>query len=92
MKVIVSDWHTDIFPTDEEVKEHCKIGAGKDTCIWLLMGPDGWECCCLHRPHSLMSRWEKGETVAKRDGCEKVQNFSPMDASINYPEENIIEF
>jgi len=24
-------------------------------------------------------KWENGETVAKRNGCEKVKNFEPME-------------
>ncbi len=77
MKAIVYDWYTDIYPSDEEVKSLCKIGQGADTCIWLVMSPDGWECTCLHRPHALLDRWEKGLTVAKRNGCDPVNNFDP---------------
>ena len=78
MKAIVHSWYTDVFPTDEEVKEICKPGAGADTCSWLLMGPNGWECCCLNKNHSIVNRREKGEMIAMRDGCEKVKNFNPL--------------
>ena len=74
----ISDWHTDIYPTEEEVKEICKPGAGADTCSWLMMGMDGWQCCCLHAPQTIIDRREKGEMVAMRNGCEKVNNFSPI--------------
>jgi len=77
MKAIVEDWYTDIFPTDEEVKEFCKPGQGANTCIWLIMAPTGWECCCMHRPSALLDRWERGLTNAKRDGCDKVNHFNP---------------
>jgi len=80
MKAIVYDWYTDIFPTKEEIKIHCGIGQGADCCIWLIVGSQ-FECCCLHRPHTLLDRWEKGLTVAKRDGCDKVNNFSPTGKS-----------
>lgn len=78
MKAIISDDYTDIFPTNNEVTELCRPGAGADTCIWLIMGARGWECCCKHRPWSLLDRWKKGETNAKRDGCDKVESFHPF--------------
>ena len=77
MRAIVSDWYTDIQLSPEEFKEHCKPGAGAITCIWVLVGKDGFECCYYHRPHVLVDRWERGETHAKRDGCEKVKSFQP---------------
>ena len=76
MKAIVSDWSTQIFPTEREIKELCKIGAGADCCVWLVCGSE-FECTCLSKPHSLLDRWEKGLTVAKRNGCDKVNNFNP---------------
>ena len=77
MKAIIDAWHTDIFPTNEEVKELCKPGAGADTCSWLVMAPTGWECLCLHRPFAISDRRDKGTIVAMRDGCDKVNNFNP---------------
>jgi hypothetical protein len=78
MKAIVGDWYTDIFPTEKEIREVCRPGEGADTCVWLLCGPKGFECCALHINISLYERWKKGETVAKRDGCEIVHNFQPF--------------
>lgn len=78
MKAIIGSFATDIYPTDEEVKTLCKPGQGADTCVWLLMAPTGWECSCLNKPISLLERSRRGETVAKRDGCDKVKNFHPM--------------
>ena len=77
MKLIVYDWHTVICPTDEEIKEKelCNIGAGPDTCIWLVVSPDGFECTCLNKPHYLVERLEKGLTTAKKDGCDFVNNL-----------------
>lgn len=77
MKAFVSEWYTDIFQTEEEVKTLCKPGAGADTCIWILMGVNGWECSSKHRISGLVKRWKDGDTSAKRDGCDKVNNFNP---------------
>lgn len=77
MKAIVKDWHTEIFPTDKEISDICKPGT-EDACIWLTIGPLGWECVCLNKPHSLSSRFEKGETNAKRDGCDKVKKLDVL--------------
>jgi hypothetical protein len=77
MKAMVYDFHTDIYPTDEDVKELCRPGAGADTCSWLMIGPKGWECCCLNKPAILMERRENGSMVAQRDGCDKVYGFVP---------------
>jgi len=76
MKAIVHDWYTDIFPTDEDIKTLCKP-ATSDACVWLTCGSKGFECVYLHRPHVLLDRWSKGETNAKRDGCEQVKQFEP---------------
>jgi hypothetical protein len=76
MIAVVGDYFTDIFLTTDEVAEFCKPGEEANTCIWLLMGPGGWECCCHRKPSSLVARWENGETTAKRDGCEKVNKMS----------------
>lgn len=77
MKAIIHNCHTNIFPTDEEVEALCRPGKEADTCIWLLVGSKGFECSSLNKNHSLLERWRKGETVAKRDGCSKVNNFDP---------------
>ena len=85
MKAVIGDFTTDIYPTAEEVIELCKPGQGADTCIWLMMGADGWFCAYHNRQHvnlvgeSLESRWRRGATVAKRDGCEKVKTFNRFD-------------
>ena len=75
MKAIVYDFYTDIFLNTEEVTEHCKPGEGDNTCVWLTCGSNGWQCCKYHKPFQLIDRLEKGETTAKRDGCDKVNNF-----------------
>lgn len=79
MKVDVHDWYTDITLTPEEMKHLCKPGMGAETCIWLVLGAGGFECSCLHRNSSLADRWEKGETVAKWDGCDFVNNIDPTE-------------
>jgi hypothetical protein len=86
VKAVVYDWYTDVFPTENEIREFCLIGKGAETCIWLLVGVNGFECSCLHKPYALLERWEKGLTVAKRNGCEKVKNFNPseMDGEVQF--------
>lgn len=65
--------------TIEEVKKLCRPGAGADTCIWLVVGREGFECLCFNRDavsltgERLDERWRKGLTVAKRDGCDVVR-------------------
>lgn len=88
MKAIIHDFSTNIFPTDDEVKEHCRPGAGADTCSWLTMSPKGWECVCLDKPGYLMDRRDKGQMTAMRDGCDKVNAFNPG----AYDEESEVEF
>ena len=70
MKVDMQPSHTDIILDKEEVMAWCRPGEGDDTCIWLLVGPKGFECSVYHKPHVLLDRWQRGETNAKRDGCD----------------------
>ncbi len=79
MKAIIEDSHADIFQSNEEVKEFCHPGQMADTCVWLLMGPKGWECCYYHKHPALFDRWKNGQTNAKRDGCDKIKNFHPLE-------------
>ena len=78
MYAIVHDWNTEIFLNDTDVKEFCKPGAGADTCVWLCAGAKGFKCLSKNRPGILVDRWRNGDTHAKRDGCERVNNFSPI--------------
>ncbi len=88
MKAIVYDWYTDIYLTGEEVKQLCRPGQGTDTCSWLLVGVNGFECSYLHKPHVLMERRDKKQMVAMRDGCERVKRFNPfgIDGETQVPE------
>ena len=72
----VKDWYTDIYLTKEEIKssELCNIGQKEKTCIWLIVGPDGFECTYYHKPHALLDRFLEGKTIAKKDGCDFVKN------------------
>ena len=72
----VGHWSTNILLDDEEVKEFCKPGEEANTCIWLVLSGAGFECLYYNKPQALLDRWEKGLTVAKRDGCDKVRGFS----------------
>lgn len=63
----------------EEVMRLCRPGAGADTCIWLVVDQDGFECLYYNRNtgrnlhgETLEERWKKGLTVAKRNGCGKI--------------------
>ena len=79
MKAIVHNFRTEIFLSSDEVREYCKPGEGADTCVWLVAGLKGFECVAKNKILSLLDRWEKGLTVAKRDGCDKVKNWHPTE-------------
>lgn len=83
MKAIVHEAHTEIFPTDDEVRELCKPGAGADTCVMLVMGSGGWECCFHNRGPvlGLIDRAKAGESNAQRLGCARLERFSPAGLS-----------
>ena len=78
MKAIVYDAHTDIFPTDEEVKQVCKMGQGAECCVWLTVDARGFVCRAMNKPGILMDRFRDGKTGAKRDGCDIIRNWSPL--------------
>lgn len=92
MKAEIHDGYTSISPTIEEVKELCRPGEGADTCIWLAVGPNGFECLYYNRGGkslaggTLEERWKRGLTVAKRDGCSKVRSAKPI------PHGTVMEF
>jgi len=77
MKAVIGDYQTNIYLSGDEFKEYCKPGEGENTCIWALVGANGFECCYYNRPYPLVKRWRDGFTVAKRDGCGKVIEFDP---------------
>lgn len=79
MKAIVHGCYTEIFPTNEEIGEHCKIGQGADCCIFLIVGSQ-FECCYHNRlgMGDMLERSRAGLTHARREGCEKVKNWSPL--------------
>jgi len=66
----------------EEALKLCQPGAGADTCIWLVVSGNGFECLYYNRKEgrnlegeTLEERWKKGLTVAKRDGCNVVRRL-----------------
>ena len=80
MRVKKKETYTEIFLDREEAIKLCRPGAGADTCIWLVVGADGFECLYYHRHEghnlegeTLEQRWKAGKTVAKRDGCDVVR-------------------
>jgi len=75
MRVVERDGQTVISLGVEEMKELCKPGEGADTCIWVLVSKHGFECSYYNRPTGLAARWIKRQTVAQRDGCQKVKEM-----------------
>lgn len=75
MKLIVKEWSTDILLSKAEVDHFCGVGQGADCCSWLLAGADGFECCCLNKPMTLIDRHNNKQMVALRDGCDFVNNL-----------------
>ena len=73
MKLEKGDFGTAIFLDSDELKKLCRPGAGADTCVWAMIGNRGPECGYYNRHPELVRRWEVGETVAKRDGCDVVK-------------------
>ena len=65
----------------DEVEKLCRIGAGADTCIWLVWGENNFECLFFNRRvpaitgEILEDRWKAGLTVAKRDGCDEIRKY-----------------
>ncbi len=58
------------FLTEEYVNEFCKPGKGKETCRYLTMSPDGWDCekgTSLGR--QLDERVEANTMNAQGDNC-----------------------
>ena len=64
MKVIIGEYSSEVFPTNEDVQDICKVGQGADTCMFLTMGSTGWQCVALDwRMRSWLSlrllKWEQ---------------------------------
>ena len=55
----------------EHVENVCKPGKGGDTCRYLVMGAEGWECV-KNAPMSVLldARVESESIVARGDNCE----------------------
>ena len=69
----------------EEALRLCRPGAGADTCIWVVVGKDGFECLYFNRDEghnlegeTLEERWKAGKTVAKRDGCDEIKSIETI--------------
>jgi len=58
-----------------DVLDLCKPGESSNTCIWLMVGPEGFECHYYNRSTGLVERWCNRLTVAERDGCDKVKDL-----------------
>ena len=72
-----------IFLSRNEAITLCKLGQGADTCVWLMSGKGGLACHYYNRPTGLVSRWNQGLTVAKRNGCPEVR---ALELTIKYVE------
>ncbi|MBA7589022.1 hypothetical protein ES708_31095 [subsurface metagenome] len=81
MKVRIVEGKYLVSLKKEEMLRLCRPGAGADTCIWLVVGAEGFECLyfCREVPNllgeTLKDRWEAGKTVAKRDGCPEIETM-----------------
>lgn len=73
MKATIYKSYTEIELTREEVQA-CKGTGGADRCIWLI---DSGECLYHNRPPVLVAKLRDGDTVGKRDGCDRVKSFDP---------------
>ena len=80
MRAVVYPFHVAVFPDKDEVKRLCRIAQGADTCIFLVAGPSGFECHGLNKMPimSVIDRAERGETNARRMGCDEVLTFNPL--------------
>lgn len=78
MRAVVYDFHTEIFPDREDIEKLCKIGHGADTCIFLTVSGNGFECHGLNKQPiwSLIKRARRGETNAQREGCNTVNHWT----------------
>ena len=82
MKAIIGSSTIEIHPNFEDVRDHCKIGQGAKTCMWLLIGKDGWECAGFGRPQPPSSGQIRSEkSGGKQNGCDKVNGFKPSGVS-----------
>ena len=82
MRVVIGAYSCEIFPTDEDVHNVCKIGQGKDTCIFLTMGAKGWSCVALDWQMRMQLEDRADEKQGRpmnagRKGCMEVNNFNP---------------
>lgn len=70
MKRVVHDLGTDIFLTDHEAKEICKVGQGEECCAFVAVGGDGFQCMRMSFPTSstIIDRLKKGTMTAKGKG------------------------
>jgi hypothetical protein len=64
--------------SDEMAKTVCKTGCGKETCAYLTMGPDGWECLkgTSLEHYAAFGRLLKTMT-AQGDNCPGADKYQP---------------
>ena len=57
---------------DDYVKETCKIGQGEETCAFLMMGAEGFECAKDNEPVRMIVqiRLDAGTMSAQGDNCD----------------------
>ncbi|MBI4118341.1 MAG: hypothetical protein HY455_02315 [Parcubacteria group bacterium] len=61
------------FPTEQHVREVCKLGQGEKSCRYLAMGGrGGWTCLRAKQKEYLDGRVANGQLQAKGDNCEGV--------------------
>lgn len=64
--------------SDQNLKEVCKIGQGKDCCRYVTVGPKGFECAkntgllrCI-----LNTKVERNMMVAQGDNCDGIKEVA----------------
>lgn len=75
MIIEVFGWHCAGFLQPDEAKKHCIREGGADSCQFLLLSQNGFECCF----NNAYRRGIKFDNmVAQRRGCEELKNFEPV--------------
>ena len=64
-----------VIESQEEVYAHCKPGAGTDTCKYLVMSPDGFQCEFQNISFLMKLEQRERPMIAQRDGCDRVNTW-----------------
>ena len=61
--------------SQDEVNNHCKPGAGADTCKYLVMSPNGFRCEFQNMNFLMSLSMRDKPMVAQREGCDRVNTW-----------------